>query len=669
MNEIYVNIYELIDKGKCNQARVELEKNENALDSGEYYYLMGLLFNNYKYPLSSKEEAKKYFGYAINSDTPIEDAFFKLVGLEHNVPHEIRILKKGIEHFPTSSSLYEWLLYRVDLEEIDDIFREIKSKGVESFGILTKKISVWFEKKYYNNLPKLIDVTHLYDLDNSTHMFFEILKGFAYIELNSLELSKKIFIDIVENDISHSLDYYQYFGLICCYIKENDFESAFKVLNELKEDIEIDLDMFVAYTQASDFGLDKYVLDSLSKLEEKTREKNVLGKIRGIRGLALTNVYSDYPNPKGISDIKYANKVFPHNVKYITKLKEHYSEKKKYVECLRYHLQIILNAVGTSKLDDDVSYIDDADEQSFLTIVREINEYLSEGNYIKKQVIQIIVTPIVERLFEEKQFNEIIKLGSLFGESILKESSDLTFNIAYSYHELDLVEKAEEYYLFYEKNFEASSAVFNNLGLIYEKTNQLLKARLYYQKAGQVSEKNKKALSNLDRINNLIQKRKEAEYKNIAKEISLSNLEKIGYTEDLLEAIKKISNKDLYLILARDIQETAIALLAGLNKMAVIMSGSINEALLLDIVTKKGITSYMLENGRKKDVVSMDLNELLYIIDKERLLDKQLYHFSHALRSFRNLIHPGVEQRKDAVITSEDAKIAWEIMKKIILSF
>jgi hypothetical protein len=63
----------------------------------------------------------------------------------------------------------------------------------------------------------------------------------------------------------------------------------------------------------------------------------------------------------------------------------------------------------------------------------------------------------------------------------------------------------------------------------------------------------------------------------------------------------------------------------------------------------------------------MSLGDLLRVSFQEKLIEEQLYHLAHALRGFRNLIHPGIEQRKQAMIVSEsNARIAWDITRKLL---
>lgn len=120
-------------------------------------------------------------------------------------------------------------------------------------------------------------------------------------------------------------------------------------------------------------------------------------------------------------------------------------------------------------------------------------------------------------------------------------------------------------------------------------------------------------------------------------------------------------------MLKRDLKENALAFITASYKTSLVMSGSIVEAILLDKINSKQISSYQLENGKSKKIIQMDINELLYVANKEGIINNQLYHLSHAIRFFRNLIHPGVEQRKAAIhVTDVNAELAWNIVRKII---
>ncbi|SDM31136.1 hypothetical protein SAMN05428961_11365 [Paenibacillus sp. OK060] len=208
------------------------------------------------------------------------------------------------------------------------------------------------------------------------------------------------------------------------------------------------------------------------------------------------------------------------------------------------------------------------------------------------------------------------------------------------------------------------------------KANELLMNFLENRYVTKITDHNLNTTSSVYRINPevaLIISELEKNEKNestlikIAKNITLNRLYDLGYDEKLLLALDKISNPDLKGMLERDLNENVLSLITKSFKSSLILSGSIVEAVLLDHISSKSITQYTMENGRNKRVNQMDLNELLYVSNQENFIDIQLYHLSHAIRGFRNLIHPGVEQRKRSVtVNEENAMLAWSIVKKVI---
>jgi tetratricopeptide (TPR) repeat protein len=161
---------------------------------------------------------------------------------------------------------------------------------------------------------------------------------------------------------------------------------------------------------------------------------------------------------------------------------------------------------------------------------------------------------------------------------------------------------------------------------------------------------------------------KEAEFVEIAKSITGEALERIGYDDELTSSLTKTSSHELQAMLRRDLKENALALATKSYKASLVLSGSIIEALLLDRISSRKVAAYRVASGKNKKIAEMDLGELLDVAKKERIIGDQLYHLAHALRGFRNLIHPGVEYRKKAMpVTEQNARIAWDITRKIIL--
>jgi len=161
------------------------------------------------------------------------------------------------------------------------------------------------------------------------------------------------------------------------------------------------------------------------------------------------------------------------------------------------------------------------------------------------------------------------------------------------------------------------------------------------------------------------------EYEKITDKLNIETLEEIGYTSELTDLINNIPGMDFRELLKRDIKECAICLLIEQNKAAIIMCGSVIEALLMNKILENKIDKYdigILSNkaNKIKKTIDMDLNELLFIIDKENLIKKEHFHLSHFARSYRNIIHPACEIRKGFEISNEEAKFMWDVLLRII---
>ena len=125
--------------------------------------------------------------------------------------------------------------------------------------------------------------------------------------------------------------------------------------------------------------------------------------------------------------------------------------------------------------------------------------------------------------------------------------------------------------------------------------------------------------NNLTRIKNLIYEKTEEEVCAISDAISVESLENIGYTDEFCRKLFLIHDNEMRDILQRDLRECAIAVVAGQDKAATIMCGSIIEALLMLKIKERGISKYdvsAVSKGKTNHPVSeMSLNELLYIAD------------------------------------------------------
>lgn len=209
------------------------------------------------------------------------------------------------------------------------------------------------------------------------------------------------------------------------------------------------------------------------------------------------------------------------------------------------------------------------------------------------------------------------------------------------------------------------------------KSADLIKTFLNQKYLIKVSEHNLNTTSSVYRINPFLEQylsdiQNELKYEEdlllIAEKLNTHHISEIGFNDELIKAISHISDDELRDMILRDVKEDAISLITHSYKSTIVLSGSIIESVLLFYVKDKGISSYKMKNGKNKKVSTMDLNELLDLSKEEKYIEDHIYHLAHAIRGYRNLIHPGVEQRKKSLkVNYDNAKLSWDITRKILL--
>lgn len=164
---------------------------------------------------------------------------------------------------------------------------------------------------------------------------------------------------------------------------------------------------------------------------------------------------------------------------------------------------------------------------------------------------------------------------------------------------------------------------------------------------------------------------KNKEYEILSEKLNIDSIEEIGYSMELIDLLDNIQQDDLREILKRDLKECAVCILTEQNKASIVMCGSIIEAILMYKVLDEKIEKYEIgtlsnKPTKIKKVIDMDINELLFVVDKEGLIKKEHFHLTHFARSYRNIIHPACEIRKGFEVSKEEATFMWDILLRII---
>ncbi len=119
-----------------------------------------------------------------------------------------------------------------------------------------------------------------------------------------------------------------------------------------------------------------------------------------------------------------------------------------------------------------------------------------------------------------------------------------------------------------------------------------------------------------------------------------------------------ISGEDFRFSLEKDYQELNSAMQVGAWKAVHVLAGSIIEAILVDYLVASGY--------QKKNPLNMSLSEAITACKEEKILSEKTEQISHAIRSYRNLIHPGRLIRLGEIANENGARIAQALVEVVV---
>ena len=763
-------IEDLIDNKTWDEVENTLIKLSKIGDSRVYYYL-GYVYDAWDNPNKDGEKAKKYFSLAAESPNPVAGAFLRLSWNERNKTHSIRILRKGLKFFPKSEALYYQLLIYTEHAQREKIYWEVIEKECVSERTKICMAVTYFDLKEYE---KAIEVLSSFEAaEEWDRLILGCIKGFSFYEIGKSDEAAKIFSKLIEEDINHKLNYIPHLGLVLILLSQDKLSKAEQLVEEIPLDQEIYEGAYPIVEPGpwgeSYIDATEYFLRAIDLMVKKTAKKNIVGIMRGVRGLFhFSKAFDSEPIEKRLQatvrkDLEFAIKEFPQNkeiAKHLFRVYQQSDPSKAWKYLIQYAV------LGDEDIHEGDDFIKDVDAQLFEDIHNDFKEKASDY-YMAQKLFKSLLEPIVKRLFKAKRYKDIVDTTNRFNDSQLAES-DVMFETAYSYYEGNNIAASKKYYELYLSTKGESNAALNNLGLIFEKTGNLLKAKGLYQKAVQIDSEDEICRRNLKRLEDELKKKGKVEYElqaavekylnespyahtkilafyghrnqdgliicsyrqapqllkmsgtkaadflndflskkffikvtdheydtrsnvyrlnpyiepELAKmeeslkseeellamceRLNIESLNLIGYGADLLKNVAKILSDELKSMLQRDLKENALAVILKQNKSALVLSGSIIEAILTDRIIARSITKYKIGNETKA-VLKMDLNDLLEVAEKENIIDSTMAHLAHGVRGYRNLIHPGVEQRKVTIqVNDSNVELAWGIVKKLL---
>lgn len=105
---------------------------------------------------------------------------------------------------------------------------------------------------------------------------------------------------------------------------------------------------------------------------------------------------------------------------------------------------------------------------------------------------------------------------------------------------------------------------------------------------------------------------------------------------------------------------------AGAHLSAIIMMGSILEGLLLGVFEQDPETANKGRRGPPKKFSDWKLAEMIDVARQGGWFDLDVQKFSHALRDFRNLIHPSHQVQQKTYPDADTCRISWEVVQAAV---
>lgn len=673
-----IEIKSLIDNKEYEKADRELTKMLETTDEDtEQYshisYIKGCLNSDYRYKNRNEYIAKNSLMRCINSKYSIPSSYCRYAEIEQDVNIAINYLRQGLEKFPNDTTIYRTLLNKTKIQEDKlKIIEEINSNKLVDYNLFAEIIQIYLQHNEWGACHKYAKVIiKSFKLDDDEFALFNLIFAISILS-SSKEIDKieTILKNIIKKDINNKLQYAPYIALIWFYIIKNnktkaiyyfdkvpfcglgDYENPWFINIDFERIYKKVLDCFCEFI--NDDKIRKQKANALYSIYICKREQyiNTTIKIKKKDINILKKTFSEHPRETAIGVILFNSEISLNlRVDAFKTALSLYNEKPK-----------VLDEVDFSEVFDNINVSELSDIVQELLIV-------IPASYISKVFIHEFIDKTIRCLYHTKyqnRFQLICNITDLLTNKQI-QNSHYKFEIAYSYKAINKIDKAENIYKMELNENPESPAVLNNLGVIYKENKEYEKALQYFLASKKLDPSDEICARNYDDTNKKIKDLKNKKYKCISSNLNIEYFESIGYNEHLINHLRKIREQELQEILIKDIEECAINIATNQNKSAIILCGSILEAILLNCLLEKNIKKGII-GKTNKNVKDMSLNELLLTAQNENIISKTTYNLSNFIKDYRNIIHPSNLLRNSFKISNERVMVIWNILKELIES-
>lgn len=679
--KLFEPIIKCIEDRKYDEASSQIDvfiKNEDEEICSYAYYLLGYIntcWNNHK---KDTDRARRYLLNNLNSNYPYHNAYVLFAHVEEDKNIIERYLKQGLSRYPNHPQILYELLTRTHEKEF--VISQIHTNDITDFSLLSMVIEILIRDGEWSQIGYYIHkIRSNYNLDECENNYLDLLDGYAAI---FGEIDYKRACEILEKvalkDLDNTFGYAHYLGIIYIYVKSGEKDKAINYFDKLPVNNSI-FDLYDGPWYFISVEFDKEYRE-IFRVLEKTFEND---GIRCAKARCLYSLYLYYPSEiygtyrydeSTIKDLMEYSKIECN--KYIVaalfNMNCHFGN---YREANIFFLKGIEGGYDLENVDAYYCIItENADVRTLQNIVHDIIDFIDKSDSFDYDIfIDSVSGALIEKLHFVKQYEDIVKIADILSIDIILKSQS-AFYFAYAYAEEDSPKGLKIYQKIMEED-SGNTSVLNNIGVIFEQKGDLENALIYFNKAVSISNEDL-YINNVRRIQNKLKEKekkicseKQKEYRNMVKNVNVDFFNEIGYDETFISKFDTIKNENIRCIILRDIKECAIAIATSQVKSATILTGSIIEALLYAVLKEKGINSYYIKrkgNNVSINIEDMALNELLSVVEQEKLIDHNSFHLSHYIRDYRNFIHPAKEIRSKDNITQENVLVIWSILKRLV---
>ncbi|CAH0264093.1 MULTISPECIES: tetratricopeptide repeat protein [unclassified Pedobacter] len=474
----------------ADELLLALEKDIECINTGYIAYWLGKIYDMDSFIpdeeteyIYDKDKSEYYFSLARKQKSFPEELLFDL-RYSLKGQEKIELFQQGIEKFPNTVDFYLLLAGHYQDAGMYDLHRETLELAMDR-GMVSPSLFFNIGFLYYRQSAfesALINfkraMSFAWDAGNNWYAILYML-GRSAVQLGLTDEAAGYFKAAYEGKKGDPDYLFGFLGLLNLYVDIEDYAK----IEDLMANVEISKDLIENAERI--MGGPVFLADHFVDTIELENLDEIYSKLIKLR----------FPKDKSIVN----GKLFL--IKYtLAVLKEKHNDQYKFIKGAKNSLNIYHYDFLDDLLNNALSGILYNKTNTPLEIDRYYSYLIDDlgSTYRLAGWIAVRLKKIFLIFFEKKQYDRVIALARYFNLEQLTEN-DCLFNLAYSYSEKGENPKAKEFYEHYLKMSGESTAVLNNLGVLYAKEDDHATAIVLYRRGLLIETEHPNLISNLAR--------------------------------------------------------------------------------------------------------------------------------------------------------------------------